>query len=152
MARVYSASGSHAITSTETILSIMPAATSAIQILSIQLGQTSDAGDSEAEMATAQLNRISADGTGTTMLARPHEVGDGADATVEDQHTVDATVSAGPVVAEAFNVQAGWFYNPIPEERITLSPGGDGLELALAAAPADGSFSMQYRITWAEIG
>jgi hypothetical protein len=50
----------------------------------------------------------------------------------------------------AYNLQSGWFYLPIPEERIIIPPSGI-FSLELTKAPAD-SITLALNVTFEEIG
>ena len=123
----------------------------AIELISCSLAQSSDAGDAEAEMLRVRIARASTSGSGgTTPNKNPHEVGFAASgATVEANNTTQATVTL-VMVADVFNAQAGWYYKPIPEERVWLSPSGR-LVVSLPTGPLD-ELTMSGTITWAEYG
>ncbi len=71
-----------------------------------------------------QIARVSTDGTGTSYVAVPLEVG-----TVAFGGTVVTDLSAEPTVTDILwrdsqNILNGWHYLPTPELRIILSPSG----------------------------
>ncbi len=87
---------------------------------------------------------------GSVPTAVPHNVGDVAfGGTVEVNNTTQAS-AATPIHEDTFNIQAGWFYRPTPEERIVISPSGI-LVVELPVAPAD-SITMSGTITFEAIG
>lgn len=153
MGRMYTASvGAVAVTAAQDFFELVAPSDAVVVIHSIYIGQYTDAGDSEAEMLPVQINRNTASGSGGSALtARPHEVGDAAfGGTVEANNTTQAGGTETVLVQEAFNIQAGWFYKPTPEERIVLSPSGQ-IVVELPVAPTD-SITMQGSITFEEIG
>ena len=117
----------------------------------IHLGQSSDAADAQAEMLGITLSRVGTTGSGGSALtSRPHQVGDPTfGGSVAGQNTTDV-ISPVTILEEAFNVQAGWYYVPTPEERIVISPSG-GLVLNPGSTPAD-SLTMHLSMTFEEIG
>ena len=153
MGRMYTASfGGVAVTAIQDLFELNAPSDSVVALHAISVTQSSDAGDSEAEMLRVQISRST--GTsgsgGTTLTARPHNVGDAAfGGTAEANNTTQATTTT-VVREETFNVQIGWFYRPAPEERIILSPGG-ALVVELPTAPAD-ALTMSGSITFEEIG
>ena len=154
MGRVYSASfDGVAVTAIQDLFELVAPSDAAVVLHSAYVGQSSDSGDSESEMLRVTISRTdnTASGTGgTAPTARPHEAGDAAfGGTVEVNNTTQATVTT-VVQAYAFNIQAGWFYQPVPEERIVLSPSGT-LVVELPAAPSD-SLTMSGTITFEAIG
>ena len=104
--------------------------TQIIVVHSVFVGQSSDAGDAEAEMVRARIKRGSGSVTsgsgGSTPTAAPHNFSDTAfGGTLEAGNTTRLLVSTGAIAVlheETFNVQAGWYHTPTPEERIVLSP------------------------------
>jgi hypothetical protein len=130
-------------------------------IHSIFVGQagTADYGDAEAEGLTVQLKRASGSFTsgsgGTTPTPAPHSFGDAATgATLEASNTTIAAVGTGALTvlrSETFNVQAGWYYTPTPEERIVLSP-GQALVVSIPVGPADAFSALAASITFEEQG
>lgn len=106
----------------------------------IHVGQSSDAGDAQAELARITLNRSTLAGGagGTSVTPRPLNGGDPASGvTVVRTQTTPSSV-ATVVHAETWNIQAGFYYRPTPQEIITVSPGtGSGFSVNHAAALAD---------------
>ena len=91
---------------------------------------------------------------GTTPTPSALETGFAASgATLEANNTTKMVVGSGSLVVlynDDFNVQVGFLYQPVPEERIVLSP-GDRMTVELVGAPAD-SLTMSGTIVWEEIG
>lgn len=128
------------------------APTDAIVVIhSINIAQQSDYGDSEAEGLDVQISRATGSGSaGSAGTENPLEVGSpAAGAVVELNNTTQATGTT-VLLADSFNVQAGWQYRPTPEERIVISPGGI-LVVELPVAPTD-PVEMSGTIIWEEIG
>ena len=139
MGRRYAASFTGvSVTAVQDLLELNASSTGAVVIHSIFIGQSSDAGDTEAEMLQIEISRST--GTsgsgGTTLTARALESGFAAfGGTVEANNTTQATTTT-VLVSETFNIQAGWFYRPTPEEKIWLSPSGR-VVIELPTAPTD---------------
>jgi len=152
MGRIYTASVSVAVTAIQDFFEVNAPADAAVAIHRIFIGQSSDAGDAQAEMLRVQISRSTgtAGSGGSVPTARPHEVGSPAyGGTVEANNTTQAGTTT-VLFEEAFNVQAGWYFVPTPEERIIISPSGV-LVVELPAAPAD-SLTMEGSITFEAIG
>lgn len=152
MGRVYTASVTDvAVTVAQDFFELTAPSDLVFCILSCHIGQSSDAGDAAAEMLTINITRYSTSGSGgSTPTARPHHVGDAATSVIEEAN--NTTQGGTPVVlfSEAFNVQAGWHYVPIPEERIWVSPSGI-IAIELPVAPGD-SLTMSGSITYEVFG
>lgn len=151
MGRVYSAIVDQvAVTALQDLFVLTAAATHCCEILAVRIGQGNLAADANAEMLEIELNRyVSATG-GTAVTEQPHEVGHPtADAAVVRN---DTTLGTTPTLlhADTFNIQAGWIYMPVPEERIWVPPSGV-FAVTLPAAP-DGSTTISATLTWNEIG
>ena len=133
-----------------------------IQVISLRIGQTSEAADAQAEMMGLKFIRAfgsitsgsgGSDGSSTGIPA-PHSKGAPASgATLELLNTTQALVNLGTftdLLQDAFNVQVGFLYQPTPDEYIELSP-SDTLIVASSKAPVD-SIDWVAGITWEELG
>lgn len=153
MGRIYTASfGGVAVTAIQDLFEVNAPSDAVVIIHSITIGQSSDAGDSEAEMKRVQISRApTASGSGgSTPTARPHNLGDAAfGGTVEANNTAQATGTV-TIHEDTFNIRAGWAYRPTPEERIVMSP-SERLVVELPVAPTD-EITMSGSITFEEIG
>lgn len=156
MARMYSAAfESQAVTTAVDLFEIAAPSTAVVVIHSIIVGQSSDAGDSQAEMLPITVKRAATSGSGgMSLTAAKMQTGlASAGATVEALNTTRANAgspSALAIIADTFNVQGGWQKIFTPEERIVLSP-SERLVVGLEAAPSD-SLTMSGTIVWEEIG
>jgi len=141
-----------AVTAAQDFFEVNAPSDGVVVIHSAFIGQTSDAGDAAAEILGVQISRTDnsvAGSGGSVVTARPHEVGDSAfGGTTEVNNTTQTTVTT-ELRSEAFNVQAGWFYQPAPGERIVISP--SGTVVVEITVPAD-SLTMHGSITFEEIG
>lgn len=155
MARMYTAQfGGVASAAVQDFFELISTATQVIVVHSIFIGQSSDSGDAAAEMLRVQLKRASGSYTsgtgGTTATGVPHAFSDPAfGGTVEANNSTQAAVGTGALTTlmeETFNIQAGWYYTPTPEERITLSP-SQALIVSGPTVPAD-SLTFSGRITF----
>jgi hypothetical protein len=150
MPRFYSAVVDDIATTTAVDLFVLTAgAGSAVQIVEVVIGQSLDAGDTEAEMLEVELVRYASATGGTAATEVPFQLGDTSDSAVT---TSDTTLGTTPTIlrAETFNVQAGYQYLPVPEARIEVPPSGI-FAVVLPAAAVD-SLTIRATLTWAEIG
>jgi hypothetical protein len=148
---MYTANVSVAVTAAQDFFEVNAPSTGIVVVHRIFLGQSSDAADAQAEMLRVQIERGggTAGSGGTTPTAAPHCVGHAAfGGTVEANNTTQVGTPT-TIYEEAFNVQAGWFWVPTPEERIIIPPSGI-LVVAIPTAPTD-SLTMQGSITFEEI-
>ena len=131
MGRIYTVTlQNQAITTAVDILEQALTASQVVRIRSAFIGQSSDAGDANAQMLRVVLRRHSGGFTsgsgGSTPTARPHDVTHGAyTGTIEMGNTTLAVNNAGTMTTlleETFNVQAGWYYTPTPEELFEFNP------------------------------
>jgi len=141
-----------AVTAAQDFFEINAPADSAVILHSCFIGQTSDVGDAAAEILGVQISRTTngvAGSGGTVVTARPHAVGDSAFGGTTECNNTTQTTTTTEIVSEAFNIQAGWFYQPAPDERIVISP-STTLVIEITA-PTD-SLTMHGRVTFEEIG
>lgn len=129
------------------------AGSAGIKIHSVHISQSSDAGDSEAELLRCLM--IWGDGQttgsgGSSVTNVPLDGNNGfAGSAVESNNTTVATGGTAKTMhAEAFNVAAGLHYLPPPEDR-PIIPANDLFRVNLPAAPAD-SLTMSGTIVWEE--
>ena len=152
MGRIYSASFEEvAVSAAQDLFEITAPADSSVIIHSVTITQSSDAGDSQAEMLPILIHRGTTSGSGgSTPTPNPYALGDAAaGTTVEANNTTQGT--EGTILhAEAFNVQIGFYYLPPPEDRIIVSP-SDILHIELQSAPAD-ALTMNGTVVFEEIG
>ena len=113
-------------------------ANSVIRILSCRIGQRSDVGDAAAEMLPVVISKAtgSAGSGGSIPTARPHATGTPVfGGSVEANNTTQAG-STTEILADTFNIRAGWLYQPGEREMIWMSP-SEVLVVELPVAPAD---------------
>lgn len=142
-----------AVTAVQDLFEITAPSDAAVIIHSISITQDTDAGDSEAEMLRIEIGRSTDAGAGsggTTITARPAETGFPASGSVVHANNTTQTTVITVEEAEAFNVQAGYFHKPVPEERYVVSP-ADVFVVSLDKAPAD-TMNMSGTIVFEEIG
>jgi hypothetical protein len=135
------------------IFSILNAADMTIEILSCHLGQTNLEGDAAAEMLGVNLSRFTGTqgATGSTdptaramMTGFPSNIGTAIEAGVTNTSATQTLLEE-----QSFNLQAGWDYAPIPEERWWLSP-SEGFVIAIPAPT--GSVDWVGTFRWMEYG
>lgn len=148
--RVYTASIEQvAVTAAQDLFDMAAPSTGMVEILSVFVGQSSDAGDAEAELLPVQITRYASAGSGgTSMTPRPHQVGHAASGVSVNRNVTTQGTTPTVVYSEVFNVQAGWLYQPVPEERIWVPPSGV-IAVELPTAPTD-SITVSARLTFAE--
>lgn len=96
----------------------------------VVVAQSSDYGDAAAEGLSVLIKRATGSYTsgsgGSTVTPAKHLTNDAAAGpTAEVCNTTQAAAGSGAlttVLAEAFNVQAGWEYFPPPEQRLLFLP------------------------------
>ena len=131
-----------AVTALQDVFELVAPTDSVIVLHSVRLGQSSDAGDAQAEMLPVEIvvgrGTVTSGSGGTTPAKEALEGGFAASgATLEANNTTRMVVGSGTlhtIIREAFNVQVGWLYQPLPEERSVGSP-GDRRTRALPRAP-----------------
>ena len=140
-----------AATAVQDLFEINAPADSVVVLHSVVVTQSSDAGDAEDEQLSVLFHLGSTSGSGgSAPTARPLALGDAAfGGTVEVNNTTQSTEGTH-LHAEAFNIRAGFYYRPTPEERIVISP-SDRLIIELQTAPAD-SLTMSGTAIIEEIG
>ena len=144
---------SNAISTTKSFFHINGITNGTVVIHSAFFGQQSDEGDAQSEMLRVQISRSTSNSSavGTAVTPRPHLVNDQAfGGTVRISNTYSATNLV--VLSETFNVQAGWYYTPTPEERIVIPPKSAGvtypsIRFDIPVAPAD-EISASARVTF----
>ncbi len=120
----------------------------------VRIGQSSDAGDAQAEMLRIRLARtdftINGSG-GTTPTLLPHSPASPVSSTVLEANNTTLSTVQTPFLEDTFNVQSGWLYIPGQRELI-LVPAGvtNGFIVGLPAAPND-PLDMTGEITIEEI-
>lgn len=134
----------------KTLIQLKAGAACVCHILRAVITQTAS---TTSTMQRVQLIRTATAATVTSFTPVPMHPGDtstsigGASAT-----GVNATAEGGTpsvVLEESFNILNGFFYIPLPEERILVPPGAF-LSLALPAAPA-AALTISARLVWQEI-
>jgi len=133
-----------AVTAQVDFFEVVAGTNNPIEITGLSLGQSTDAGDSEAEQAYIELVRgyttSGAGGASATPVAL--DSGAASNATAETNNTTLASTGT-PVTpfTTGFNLQAGLDWNPTPEQYVRVA-GGERLVVRLGGAPADSvSFS-----------
>lgn len=156
MGRMYSVTATGTTsTSALDLLEIIPAADQAVIVHAIEIVQTSDAGEAESEMLGVKVYRASTSGSGGSSVTPARlDIGDAAASmAVEGFNTTVASGTTETILNTGFNVQAGFYYRPSPEERIvaTRSGASDYLVIGVDTAPQDGLSLRIYAIV-EEIG
>lgn len=151
--QVYTATfGGVSVSTIVDLFELLAAAGVPVVIHSIRIGQVTDAGDAQAEMLRVTISRTNGTTSGSggaTVTPENHSpAGPSASTTVERTNTTQATVTT-PVLEDTFNIQAGWLYQPSPEERILIEAGGT-IVVELPVAP-NSAINMSGAITFEEM-
>ncbi len=153
MGRVYTAIvNAVAVTAIQDFWELNCPTDAVICLLSVRISQYSDVGDAAAEMLPVVISKATgtAGSGGTTPTAQPHHTGDSAfGGTVEANNDTQAGTTVEEL-ADAFNIRAGWLYQPTEKEYKWLSP-GEVLLVELPVAPTD-SLTMMGSITFKVFG
>jgi len=142
MGRLYSLEfGASTVAANVDFWEIQPADDKPIKIHSIYLSQSTETGDAQEEMMQVQIIRgqTTSGSGGIVPTARPLNRSDAAFAgTIECLNLTTATAgSFHKMHTEAFNVRTGWFYCPIPENRIQVSQADATVVVRLLTVPTD---------------
>lgn len=133
-----------------TLLELTAGASCVAVIIEASITQTTDYGDAEAEGIRILMRRYSSNGTGGTgLVENPHMTNYPAAGSAVVRNASGGTATAN-LPAEGANIQAGYFYKPVPEARIYV-PAGGIIGWELMAAPTDAITFSGY-VTWGEIG
>ena len=116
-----------AVSAAQDLWEVLAASGKNFTLHEIVVGQSSDAGDTAAEMLGISIKRwiggTSGSGGGTVTPAK-HDTNDAAaGATAEINNTTQAVAGGGSLTtvrSECFNIQGGYQYLPAPEQRITF--------------------------------
>jgi hypothetical protein len=144
-----------AVTAAQDLFELVAASGKPIDIISIRIGQSSDAGDAQDENLQIKIVRgYTTSGSGGTASLTPAPCAEGGLATgITNAEINNTTVaSAGTAVvllAEDFNVRSGYVYLPTPEERLTIAAATRAV--VRITAPAD-SLTMSGTIVYEEVG
>ena len=148
MSRIYTVSfAPTAVSASADFFELAPATNKPCVVHCCEIGQTTDYGDAQAEGLGVTIQRggtafVSGSGGSVPTPVSIDATSSAAGATTEVLNTTVATFTAGVTVySTAFNVQSGWFYNPAPEDRITVTA-ANGALVVRVTTPADS-------ITWA---
>lgn len=129
-----------AVSAAQDLFEITPADDKPCEIVSLSIGQYSDAGDAAAELLSIQIIRgFTASGSGGSS-ATPTPMGPGSAAAgfsaEVNNTTVANTGTTTTLLSDAFNVQAGYNYIPPLDARPVVGQGNTTLVVRITA-PAD---------------
>lgn len=130
---------------------LQAASSSNIEILSVEVGQSSDAGDAEAEMLQVSLDRFDVQGLGGTALTpAPHNVGHAAAGGAYRQITsTQGHTNRTDVLHGVCQIMAGWFHRPDPDDRVWIPPNGF-LSVEVLPTVFDDSLTFSVAVTFVE--
>jgi hypothetical protein len=131
------------------IIEIQAAASSIIEILRAWVGPAEGAAPVD-EVQEVAVYRSDTVGTGTAMTEQAIQGGgDGASGAT----AISAVTRGGTpeeLLYDAYHVQNGWLYLPVPEERFRIVSGGeDNIGIWFPVAP-DAAMTISAGIIWAE--
>jgi hypothetical protein len=129
-----------AVTAAQDVFEITPADDKPCEIVSLSLGQYTDAGDAQAELLGIQIIRgFTASGSGgsaaTPTPMSPNATAAGFTAEVNNT-TLANTGTTTTLLSDAWNVQAGYQYIPPLDARPMVGQGNTTLVVRITA-PAD---------------
>ena len=129
-----------AITAAQDLFEITPADDKPCEIVSIEIGQTTEAGDAADEMLGVQIIRgFTGSGSGGTAATpapmRPADTAAGFTAEVNNT-TLANTGTTATLHSAAFNVRAGWMFIPPLDARPVVNQGNTTMVVRLTA-PVD---------------
>lgn len=155
MGRLYSASvAAVAVSAAQDFFELTPATDKPCLIHEVRLGQYTDFGDAQAELVSVQIIRgyTTSGSGGSTVTSRAlDQVDSAAGATVEANNTTVASAGTAHIlVADSFNVAAGWLFLPTPEMRPRASAATGGRIVVRITAPAD-SLTMNGTLVYEEL-
>ena len=144
-----------AVTLAQDLFEITAPTASPVEIREITIGQYSDFADAQAELISIQLIRgYTVSGSGGSTLTPATRTGftsatAAASVVKANNTTVANTGTASILVADSFNVAAGWVYRPLRREGIVIRP---GIRLVCRiTAPVD-AITMNGTIVFDELG
>ncbi len=145
-----------AVTVVQDLFELIPAATAAIEVLSVHLSQETEVADAAEEMLTiaiqAHSGAITPGSSGSDPAVVPTHLGDAASVTVVGANNT-TEISGGSAVTHAihnWNIRVPLDIIWIPETRIWISP-TDAFTVTLLTAPAD-SITMGGTVYFREVG
>lgn len=144
-----------AVTAAQDVFEIVAPADAMVAIRKVTIGQYTDFGDAAAEILSITAIRGFTTSGGAGSAVTPANVSGhtgnlASTATVEANNTTLAqTGTTQTLIADTFNIAAGWFYDPPAEERIILEKGAR--LVFRITAPAD-SLTMNGTLVYEEIG
>lgn len=142
MGRMYSVVFQNvAVSAIQDLFELTPADDKPIVIHSIEVGQSSDAGDAASELLRWSIVRgHTTGGSGGTAPTpaplNPNDAAAGCAAEVNNTTIASAGTTTTPY-ASTFNIATGLVYIPTPECRIGASQANTTIVVRLVAAPAD---------------
>lgn len=150
MGRIYTTSfQAVAVTGAVDFFELLAPSTGMLRILSCRIGQNTEEADAQAEMLQIQITRYATSGSGgSTPTENPHQVGHAATAVTTEANNTTQGGTPTVILADAFNVQIGWYYQPPPEEQIWVPPSGI-IAIESPDTPAD-SITFSGSVTYEE--
>lgn len=123
---IYSATFSAiAVSAAQDLFELVAPASGPVRIREIRIGQYTDFGDAAAEILSIQLVRgHTTTGSGGSAVV-PSALGESnwsRSTLARNNTTIAANGSPQILLADAFNIQAGWWYRPPEDERIIIQP------------------------------
>jgi hypothetical protein len=145
-------------TAEQDLFELTAPADAAVELISIRLGQESEEGDAAAEMLAIKIVRgegsVTAGSGGTALTPSPlHKQQPATGTGVDRNNTTKMAVGTGSLVvmvAESWNLQIPYLYQPAPDERIIVSP-SDLLTVEMAEVSAD-ALTLSGTLTFRDIG
>jgi hypothetical protein len=142
-----------AVTALQDLFEVVSASTKVTVIRALSIGQSSDAADAQDEQAYVRIvTGYTTSGNGTSITPIPRMIGQAAFAGTAERNgtTVANTGTAVVHRSDAFNVRAGYVWQPSEDEFIILAP-SERAVIHLPVNPAD-SLTVSATLTIEEIG
>ena len=140
-----------AVTAAQDILQIVAPSDAVVEIHRVVISQSSDAGDSEAEMLNVLYHRGGTNGSGgTTVTPAPLHLGGVAAGSVVEANNTTQSTEGTQIHGDSFHISAGYDDQRTPETYIYVSP-DDIFNIELQTAPSD-SLTMTVTVYFRELG
>lgn len=141
-----------AVSVAQDLFQLLASSTVPFIVRRVVIGQSSDAGDAQAEMLDITLSSsdMTVNGAGgTTPALVAHSGGFAAATAVAEANNTTVSTVLTLIHADAFNVQAGFLYLPTPEELVTIQV-TEAFIVKIPSAPTD-PLTMSGSITFEEL-
>jgi len=139
------------VTTPKTLLWFQTPSDMVVEILSASVTNSGNATSEQLEAALLEVSTLGTPVFNVAANTKKSESGDVAMSVVAsgDATTEPTTYESDPIERKGFNNLAGWYYEPVPEERVAISP-SKSVGLKLLSAPTSTTFNVSIKVR--EIG